>query len=57
LEPNNIRFVISMINCVDWYKNRDPFVGKNFSNFLLWGIPHEFFEKNVFIERIRILCF
>jgi hypothetical protein len=51
LNKNNIKFIISVENCVDWYINRDVSVQKNFFNFFVWGTLHDFFRKIFFRQK------
>ncbi len=37
-----------MKSCVDWYKNRDPFVEKKIFEFFAWGIAIDFVGKKNF---------
>jgi hypothetical protein len=59
LNQKNLIFVISVKNCVDWYKNIDPFVENNFFEIFSWdtlqGFPLDFLKKIFFIGYIRIL--
>ena len=48
---NNMKFVISVGNCVDWYINRDISTQTKNFNFFVPGHPEDFFEKKIFVKK------